>query len=199
MSSEAVVACNGMLVVIAGPSGAGKHTVIRRFRELDSDCAHTVSATTRAPRTGEREGEHYYFLARATFQERITSGDFLEWAEVHGNLYGTLLSELDRCVHSAPETILELDVQGMRSLRRLGYDIISIFIMPPSLEELEHRLRNRGTDSDEVIALRLANAEAELAARGEFDYIVVNDSLERAVSDVAAIFRAERCRAYRQQ
>jgi len=188
-----------MLVVIAGPSGAGKHTVIRRFRELEPGTAHTVSATTRAPRTGEVDGEHYYFLDRETFQNRVTSGEFLEWAEVHGNLYGTLLAELDRCVKSAPETILELDVQGMRNLRGLGYDIISIFIMPPSLEVLEQRLRNRGTDSNEVIALRLANAEAELAARGEFDYIVVNDLVERAVGDVAAIFRAERCRACRQQ
>jgi len=193
------VACNGLLVVIAGPSGAGKHTVIRRFRELEPGIAHTVSATTRAPRTGEVDGEHYYFLDRETFQNRVTSGEFLEWAEVHGNLYGTLLSELDRCVKTAQETILELDVQGMRTLRRLGYDIISIFIMPPSLEILEQRLRNRGTDSNEVIALRLANAESELAARGEFDYIVVNDMVERAVGDVSAIFRAERCRACRQQ
>lgn len=190
---------NGMLVIIAGPSGAGKHTVIRRFRELEPCIAHTVSVTTRAPRAGEVDGEHYYFLDRETFQNRAASGEFLEWAEVHGNLYGTLLAELDRCVKSAPETILELDVQGMRNLRRLGYDIISIFIMPPSLDVLEQRLRNRGTDSNEVIALRLANAEAELAARGEFDYIVVNDLVERAVGDVSAIFRAERCRAYRQQ
>lgn len=188
-----------MLVIIAGPSGAGKHTVIRGFREAEPGIAHTISATTRAPRTGEVDGEHYYFLDRDVFQARIAKGDFLEWAEVHGNWYGTLLSELDRCVKSARETILELDVQGMRNLRALGYDIISVFIMPPSLEVLEQRLRNRGTDSDDVIALRLANAEAELAARGDFDYIVVNEIVERAVGDVSAIFRAERCRAYRQQ
>ncbi len=193
------MAQDGLLIVISAPSGAGKRTVIERLRAQEPRLAHTVSATTRPPRTGEADGQDYYFLSRADFEAKVAAGQFAEWAEVHNNLYGTLTSELDRCLAADGEVLLEVDVQGMRNLRGLGYDLVSIFVMPPSMEELERRLRARGTDSNDVIAVRLANAEGEVAARGEFDYIVVNDKVERAADDIAAILRAERCRSYRQQ
>ena len=187
------------VIVIAAPSGAGKRTVLERVRVLDAGLAWAVSATTRPPRPGELEGRDYYFLSRAVFEEGIAAGRFVEWAEVHGNLYGTLRSEMDRCRDTGKDTLLELDVQGMRQLRRLDYDVVSVFIMPPSMEELARRLRGRGTDSEEVIAVRLANARAEMAACGEFEYVVVNDVVDRAAEDLTAIFRAERLRARRQR
>lgn len=186
-------------IVISAPSGAGKRTVLEAVRAQDSALSLAVSATTRPPRTGEREGKDYYFLSRGEFEEKIAADCFIEWAEVHGNLYGTLKSEIDRCRAAGRDTLLELDVQGMRSLRRLEYDVVGVFIMPPSPEELDRRLRGRGTDSDAVIAVRLENARAEMAARGEFDYVVVNDVVDRAVEDLLAILRAERLRARRQR
>jgi guanylate kinase len=166
--------------------------------EQDSHLTLTVSATTRAPRPGEKEGQDYYFLARDEFERRIAAGEFAEWAEVHGNLYGTLGSELDRHTALGEDVVLELDVQGMRSLKAMMPDAVTTFIMAPSLEELENRLRRRGTNDDEDIGLRLENARAEMAARSEYDYIVVNDTLAEAVADMAAVVRAERCRADRQ-
>lgn len=189
----------GILLVISAPSGAGKLTLLNAIR---SRCAGqfvtTVSCTTRPPRDGEQDGVHYYFIDRDTFIARRDRGEFVEWAEVHGNLYGTLNAELDRCLGTGKDVILELDVQGMNNLRQLRDDVVSVFLMPPSLEELERRLRNRGTDDEGVIALRLKNARVELESRHAFDYIVVNDKIEEAASDLEAIFRAERCRADRQ-
>jgi guanylate kinase len=189
---------NGVLVVMSAPSGAGKLTLLNKLRETERGLVSTVSATTRAPRAGEVPGKDYHFLDRADFEARVGAGDFVEWAEVHGNLYGTLAGELDRCLATGGDVILELDVQGMRNLRGQRDDVVTVFLMPPSVEELERRLRHRGTDDDQVIALRLANARHEMAARHEFDYIVVNDALERAAGDMAAILRAERCRSRRQ-
>lgn len=189
----------GVLLVISAPSGAGKLTLLNKVRESQAGSfVTTVSATTRAPRTGETEGKDYYFLDRKTFEERRGAGEFAEWAEVHGNLYGTLNSELDRCLATGKDVILELDVQGMESLKELRHDVVTVFLMPPSLEVLEARLRNRGTDEDDVIALRLKNAGDEMAQRHGFDYIVVNDKIDQAASELEAIIRAERCRAFRQ-
>lgn len=192
------MAGSGILVVISAPSGAGKLTLLNKVRETEHRLMTTVSATTRAPRQGEVDGKDYHFLDRASFEMKIAAGAFVEWAEVHGNLYGTLASELDRCLGSDHDVILELDVQGMRNLRSQRDDVVTVFLMPPSLEELERRLRARGTDDDDVIALRLRNARDEMAARHEFDYIIVNDDLDRAAGDMAAILRAERCRAFHQ-
>lgn len=192
------MAGSGILVVISAPSGAGKLTLLNKVRETEHRLMTTVSATTRAPRQGEVDGKDYHFLDRARFEKNIAAGAFVEWAEVHGNLYGTLASELDRCLGSDHDVILELDVQGMRNLRSQRDDVVTVFLMPPSLEELERRLRARGTDDDDVIALRLRNARDEMAARHEFDYIIVNDDLDRAAGDMAAILRAERCRAFHQ-
>jgi len=179
-------------LVISAPSGAGKLTILRKVRELEPHLETTVSATTRAPRPGEMDGKDYYFLAADEFQRRLDAGDFVEWAEVHGHHYGTLKQELDRCLDTGHDVILELDVQGMRSLRSLRQELVTVFLMPPSLEELEARLRRRGTDDEEVIALRLRNALDEMAARNEFDYRVVNDDVERAANELRRILQKER-------
>ncbi len=193
------MAKQGVLLVISAPSGAGKLTLLNKVRESQAGSfVTTVSATTRAPRTGEVDGQDYYFLTREVFEVKRTADEFVEWAEVHGNLYGTLFSELDRCLATGKDVILELDVQGMESLKEIRHDVVTVFLMPPSLEVLETRLRNRGTDEDDVIALRLKNAGDEMAQRHGFDYIVVNDKIDQAASDLEAIIRAERCRAFRQ-
>lgn len=193
------MANSGILLVISAPSGAGKLTLLNEVRQRAVDrFVTTISATTRPPRKGEADGREYYFLGRADFEARRDAGAFVEWAEVHGNLYGTLHSELDRCLATGKDVILELDVQGMKSLKRERPDMVSVFLMPPSLDELERRLRKRGSESEDVIALRVRNAAGEIAERGAFDYIVVNDKIETAASDLEAIIRAERCRAFRQ-
>ena len=193
------MAKQGVLLVISAPSGAGKLTLLNKVRESQAGSfVTTVSATTRAPRTGEVDGQDYYFLTREAFEAKRAGDEFVEWAEVHGNLYGTLFSELDRCLATGKDVILELDVQGMESLKEIRHDVVTVFLMPPSLEVLEDRLRKRGTDKDEVIALRLKNAGDEMAQRHGFDYIVVNDKIDQAASDLEAIIRAERCRAFRQ-
>ena len=192
------MATSGVLLVISAPSGAGKLTLLNEIRARKEDrFVTTVSVTTRQPREGEEHGVDYYFLDREAFIARRDRGEFVEWAEVHGNLYGTLNTELDRCLDTGKDVILELDVQGMKNLRCIRDDVVSVFLMPPSLEELERRLRSRGTDDDDVIALRLKNARIEMADRHAFDYIVINDKIERAASDLEAIIRAERCRATR--
>ena len=188
----------GLVVVIAAPSGAGKLTLLNKVRENLPSLVSTVSATTRPPRPGEEDGRDYWFLAREDFERRLDADEFVEWAEVHGNLYGTLKSEVARLRKTGSDVVLELDVQGHRSIRSLFDDVVSVFLMPPSLEELERRLRTRGANDDDDLALRLRNASDEMAARFEFDYIVVNDDLARAADDMCAILRAERLRAFRQ-
>lgn len=196
MSSEHGLA-SGIVLVISAPSGAGKLTLLRALRELHPGLRTTVSATTRAPRPGEEEGIDYYFMDRAAFEARREAGAFAEWAEVHGQYYGTLRSELERCTAGGEDVILEVDVQGMRNLKTCGIDARTVFVMPPSLGELERRLRSRGANDEADIALRLRNARGEIRARGEFDYIVINDEVARAAGDLCAILRAERCRARR--
>jgi guanylate kinase len=187
----------GDVFVVSSPSGAGKSVILGRARAADPSILFSVSATTRAPRKGEVEGREYYFLSREEFMRRVEAGEFLEWAEVHGNLYGTLRSEMDRLAASGQDAVLEIDVQGAASLRALGSDMVSVFIMPPSIEELERRLRARGTDAAEVIAVRVQNARREMAHYPEYDYVVVNDELDKAVADFQAIVRARRCRTER--
>ena len=187
----------GIVIVLAAPSGAGKQALLDKLEEMGIAFETTVSATTRARRKGEKEGREYHFLSKAEFQARVARNEFVEFALVHKDLYGTLKDELDRR-HACPCLIMELDVQGMRSLKKLGVDMVSVFVMAPSIEELARRLRHRGADDEDTIALRLRNAETEIAARGEFDYIIVNDDLDGAAADFAAIVRAERCRTRRQ-
>ncbi len=188
---------NGELFVVSSPSGAGKSAILSRARADDPSLLFSVSATTRPPRKGEQDGREYYFLERDEFMRRVDAGEFIEWAEVHGNLYGTLRSEMDRLAASGHDAIIEIDVQGAASLREQACTMVSVFIMPPSLEELERRLLGRGTETPEVVALRIGNARHELEQYRHYDFVVVNDDLDTAVADFKAIIRARRCRVER--
>ena len=183
---------SGRIFVVSAPSGAGKHTILKRTLRNDPNLTYSISATTRKPRAGEQDGREYYFLERPMFEQRVAKGEFAEWAEVHGNLYGTLRSELDRIISSGNDALMELDVQGMRNVKGLGIDAVTVFIMAPSLEELEQRLRARGTDNEEVIALRLKNAITEIAARREYDHVIVNVDIRDAVAALEEIIKAAR-------
>ncbi|GMU93851.1 MAG: guanylate kinase [Candidatus Hydrogenedentota bacterium] len=187
----------GTLFVVSAPSGAGKHTILERVLARDKRLGYSVSATTRSPRRGEVDGTHYHFMDRASFERRVAEGDFVEWAEVHGNLYGTLRSELERLVGSGKDIVLELDVQGMRNVKRAGLDAVTVFIMAPTVEDLERRLKARATDPPEEISLRLANAKEELAARGEYDHVIVNADIDQATAEFEEIVRSARERAAR--
>ncbi len=178
--------------VVSAPSGAGKHTLLHEVFERNEGLEYSVSATTRPPRPGEVPGRDYCFLSEDAFRARVDAGDFVEWANVHGYHYGTLREELERLIASGSDVILELDVQGMRSVKAVYPDAVTIFIAPPSLEELGRRLRERGTDHPEEIALRLRNAEEEMAARGEYDHVIVNDTVVEAVQELERILRRNR-------
>ena len=191
------MAKSAFILVLSAPSGAGKSAVLEEVMKNTPGLELSVSVTTRPPRPGEVEGVDYYFMPREEFEKRIGKNEFLEFAVVHDNLYGTLKSELDRHLRSGNDVVLELDVQGMRNIRQFVKQMVSVFLMPPSLDELKNRLRKRGTETEEALALRLRNAEREIAARGEFDYIVVNEQVADAAADLRAILRAEHCRTHR--
>lgn len=167
------------LVVISGPSGVGKSTILRPLFD-DARVVFSVSATTRAPRPGERDGVDYVFLDEKTFEERIARGEFLEHAQVHGKRYGTLRAPIEAAIRAGKFVILDIDVQGARSLRQQGVEALYVLIAPPSMEDLERRLRGRGTESEENLRLRLANAREELAARELYDHVVINQDVESA-------------------
>ena len=188
---------NGILVVVSAPSGAGKRTILAQAVQQDPNVEMAVSTTTRTPRNGEVDRQDYFFLDRDEFCKRIEDGAFVEWAEVHGNLYGTLTEELSNHLATGKDVVLELDVQGMHNVRALYPDAVTVFVMPPSLEVLEERLRKRHTNTEEDIALRLRNGLDEITACHAFDYIIVNDKLADAVADMQAVIRAARCRASR--
>jgi guanylate kinase len=173
----------GRVVVISGPSGSGKTSVCHELVR-DPRFTPSISATTRAPRGGEVEGVHYYFLSEEEFRRRIADGRFLEWAEVYGRLYGTPREPVEKLVAEGKIVVLNIDVQGAARLRENQVDAITIFLKPPSPEELERRLRGRRTDRDDAIAKRLALAAFEMAEAGRYDKIVVNDDLPRAAAEV---------------
>ena len=173
--------------VITGPSGVGKGTLIRLLRERVPELALSVSATTRAPRPGEEDGVDYHFLSDAEFARRVQDGEFVEWAEYSGRRYGTLRSELERHLAEGRPVVLEIEVQGARQVRETMPEAVQIFIEPPDREALKDRLVGRGTDDPDAIARRLAVAEEELAAAGEFQYRVVNDRLDVAVARLVEI------------
>jgi guanylate kinase len=185
------------VLVISGPSGAGKSTFVHELLRLHPELVYSVSATSRARREHEVEGTDYFFLGPDDFRARIERGEFVEWAEVHGELYGTLRSQIDAALAAGKNVLLDIHVQGGRAVRRIYPDGVFLFILPPSLARLEERLRGRGTDSEERIRLRLENARREIALAHEYDYAVVNDDWEVAARKVDAIVTAEKCRASR--
>lgn len=174
------------LFVISGPSGAGKGTLVSRIRALRPDLALTISATTRKPRAGEVDGRDYFFLTREHFDELVAQNGFVEWAEVHNNKYGTLVSEVNQKLKDGHSLILEIDPQGAFQVKQNIHDAVLIFIKPPSEEVLQQRLRARGTETEEEIQVRLANMPKELEASKHYDVVIENNTLERAVEDLLA-------------
>ena len=192
--SAVAMATDVQIVVLSGPSGSGKSTIVRELlRQSPVKLTLSVSATTRPPRQGEVHGRDYYFLSSDEFQQRRERGEFLEYAEVHstGNWYGTLRSEVDRAQSEGAWALLEIDVQGALKVMQQYPNAVTIFLQTPSPEEFERRLRARGTESEEVIQRRLATAERELQLADRYKYVVVNDQLETAVSEICAILKAE--------
>jgi len=189
----------GILFVVSSPSGGGKGTLIHRVLNSVACVSYSVSYTTRAPRSAEKDGVDYFFVTPARFEELVAGGEFLEWARVHGNLYGTSRAQVLREIAERRDIILEVDVQGAASVRKLLPDSVSIFIVPPSFEVLRERLLARGTDSPVELELRLRNAPVELRQYLSFDYVIVNDDIERAAAQLAAIIYAERARRKRQE
>jgi guanylate kinase len=179
--------------VVSGPSGAGKGTLIKGALARIPDLAVAVSVTTRAMRPGEVDGREYHFMSRAEFARLVDQGAFLEHAEFAGNRYGTLGSELDRIMDTGRSVILEIELQGARNVRVVRPDSVSVFIEPPSLDELARRLRARATDAEEEISERLQVARDEVAAKAEFDHVILNDDVGRATSELVQVIAAE-CR-----
>lgn len=189
----------GILFVVSSPSGGGKGTLIQRVLKKVPNLSYSVSFTTRAPRNGELNGREYFFVTQKQFKEMEAANEFLEWAQVHSKLYGTARQQVAREVSEGRDIILEVDVQGAASVRTLMADSVSIFILPPSFEVLKQRLRARGTDSPEELDLRLRNAPNELKDYSAFQYVILNDDVERAANQMAAIVHAERARLSRQE
>ncbi|MBA5727753.1 guanylate kinase [Bombella mellum] len=183
----------GVCLVISAPSGAGKSTIAQALRRADPTIFTSVSVTTRSPRPGEEEGVHYYFRDLETFRHMAANGELLEWAEVFGRGYGTPRAPLEEALAAGRDVILDIDWQGCRLMRRaMPDDVVGLFVLPPSLEELESRLRGRNSDSEEEIASRMKAAMSEISHWPEFDYVLVNDDLDRAVEEARAVLAASR-------
>lgn len=179
----------GKLIVLTGPSGVGKGTLLRIILQRHPELYLSISATTRQPRPGEIDGQHYYFVSRDKFNQMIAEDEFLEWAEYAGNYYGTPRGAVERQIQLGQSVILEIELVGARKIHKTFPSALRIFIMPPSLAELENRMRGRGQDSEEAIAKRLSRAKAEIEAANEFDIQIVNDDMEKALVAIeAAIF-----------
>ncbi len=182
---------SGVLFVISAPSGAGKSTLIDRIRPMFPDMLYSVSCTTRPPRRGEQDGVDYFFLEVNRFRQMIADGEFLEWKEVHGNMYGTPRRPVRNVLEAGRSMILDIDVQGALEVFEKVSESVGIFINAPSVEVLEERLRLRHTDSEESIRMRMSNAVGEMAFSGKFRYQLINDDLEKAVEDLASIIKKE--------
>jgi guanylate kinase len=188
----------GNLIIISSPSGGGKGTLIKEILKSVSRIGYSVSFTTRAAREGEENARHYFFVSEERFKELIDEGEFLEYAEVHGHLYGTSIKQVQGEIELGRDIILEIDVQGAENVRKKIPEAVSIFILPPSFEVLKTRLTTRATETKEDLALRLKNSYTEVRHFDEFEYIVINDSVERASADLRAIILAERLKRVRQ-
>jgi len=195
-----IMARKGLLLILSSPSGAGKSTLAKRLMEWDPSLRFSVSATTRAPRAGEEHGRDYYFKSRDEFEALVASGDMLEHAEVFGNFYGSPKGPVDQAMAEGRDTLFDIDWQGGQQIRSsaLGRDVVSIFVLPPSIAELDRRLRGRGQDSEEVIAGRMAKSRDEISHWAEYDYVLVNDDLDQTFEALLTILKAERIRRDRQ-
>lgn len=191
---------SGLLVILSSPSGAGKSTLARRLMDWDPGLRFSVSATTRNPRPGEVEGEHYYFRSAAEFRAMVAAGGMLEHAEVFGNFYGTPRTPVEEAMRAGRDTLFDVDWQGGQQIRAssLGAHVVSIFVLPPSLAELERRLVGRQQDAAEVIAARMRKSRDEISHWAEYDYVIVNDDVERSAEALKTILKAERMRRARQ-
>ncbi len=188
----------GTLFIVAAPSGAGKSSIVNACLARDPNIALSISFTSRAPRPGERHAQHYHFVGAEEFQRMIDAGDFFEWANVHGDLKGTARQSVEPQLAAGRDVLLEIDWQGAQQVRSKVPDAVGIFILPPSREALEERMRKRGQDSEDVIARRLAAARDEMSHFGEFDYVIVNEVFDTAVDEMCAIFTASRLRRNQQ-
>lgn len=190
----------GLLLILSSPSGAGKSTLARRLMAWDPTLRFSVSATTRAPRPGEEDGREYYFKDRAAFQDLVATGQMLEHAEVFGNFYGSPRGPVEEAMRDGRDTLFDIDWQGGQQIRNsaLGRDVVSVFVLPPSIAELDRRLRGRAQDSEEVIAGRMAKSRDEISHWAEYDYVLVNDDLDHSFKHLQTILEAERMRRDRQ-
>ena len=190
----------GLLIILSSPSGAGKSTLAGRLMAWDASLSFSVSATTRPPRPGELDGREYYFRARADFEDMIDAGEMLEHAEVFGNLYGSPRAPVQDAIEAGRDVIFDIDWQGGQQVRNstLSKDVVSIFILPPSIAELDRRLRARGQDSPDVIATRMAQSEAEISHWAEYDYVLVNEDIDETEEKLKTILTAERLHRDRQ-
>ena len=189
----------GLMFVLSSPSGAGKTTIARKLLREDEDIAMSVSVTTRPPRPGETDGKDYHFTDRADFEAKVEEGEFLEWAEVFGNLYGTPKAAIKAGLKDGQDFLFDIDWQGTQQLyQRMETDVVRVFLLPPSIAELEGRLRSRGTDPEDVILGRMARARAEISHWDGYDYVVINDDIDDCFEKVRTILKAERMRRARQ-
>jgi guanylate kinase len=177
----------GRLIVLTGPSGVGKGTLLKALLERHPELYLSVSATTRSPRTGEVDGVHYYFYTRDRFETAMQAGEFLEWAEFAGNYYGTPIASVQEQIDSDRSVVLEIELAGARQVAKIFPSAVRIFILPPSITELEQRIRDRGTDPESAIVRRLEQARVEIAAADEFDYQIVNDDFQTALEELEQI------------
>ncbi|MDQ3139253.1 MAG: guanylate kinase [Pseudomonadota bacterium] len=187
----------GLLFILSSPSGAGKSTIARMLLAADDGIGLSVSATTRPIRPGEVDGTDYHFVDDAAFDRMVADGEFLEWAFVFGHRYGTLDREVRRQISDGRDVLLDIDWQGTQQLKQVDPDIVRVFILPPSMDELERRLRSRGTDSDAVIAGRMERSNVEISHWAEYDYVLINDDAEHCRKLVHTILKAERLKAGR--
>ncbi|WP_134679375.1 guanylate kinase [Paracoccus ravus] len=191
---------SGLLIILSSPSGAGKSTLARRLMEWDPSLRFSVSATTRKPRPGEVEGEHYYFRDREQFRAMVAAGNMLEHAEVFGNFYGTPREPVEAAMRAGRDTLFDVDWQGGQQIRAsaLGAHVVSVFVLPPSLTELERRLISRGQDAPDVIAGRMQKSRDEISHWAEYDYVIVNEDIDQSAEALKTILTAERLRRARQ-
>ncbi len=187
----------GLLFVVSAPAGCGKDTILEQVLAKDSNIGYSVSATTRAPRPGEVDGTHYFFLTREKFEQMIADNAVLEYTEYCGNYYGTPRKGVEEMLAQGKDVVLKIEVEGAMNIKKMFPDCCLVFILPPSMQELERRLRKRGTEDEETILRRTAQAREEIDTAINYDYFVVNDALEDAVQDLLAVIRGEKCRKER--